>query len=260
MNGLLELGGIMMSASERRLETVSTNVANTSTPGFKKEVTFQQALAARDASDVRTFDALNVSSSLLVSQEQAAASASLPSGARTFTEFSQGSLRLTGKPLDLAISGEGFFQVRSGDHLYYSRGGQFERASDGSVTNAQGLILQAASGGDLVLGNGKVEILEDGVVLQQGLPIARLSLYRTVDGGILQRLGGGLFAAPADGMRETETPFIRSGMLESSNVQMAGEMVEMMKALREAEAGARIVQVYDSLAGQSITTFGQGTR
>lgn len=266
MGGLLEIGGIMMAASERRLETVSSNIANTSTPGFKKEVTFQQTLAARDMHDVQTLDlamtdALDAGALSLDAQGLTAATqVDSASATHSFTAFSQGALRLTGKPLDLAISGAGFFRVRSGDRIYYSRGGQFERAADGGATDAQGLVLQAASGGDLVLGTGKTEILEDGTVLQQGLPVARLALYRAADEKALQRLGGGLFAAPEEAMQDSDVPLVRSGMLEGSNVQMADEMVEMMTALRQAEAGARIIQVYDALAGQSISTFGQGAK
>lgn len=239
-NGLLEVGGVMLAASERRLEVVSTNVANTSTPGFKKEVSFQDALSARD--------------------QAAALSGQSAPDARTFTEFSQGALRMTGKPLDLAVSGYGFFKLRAGDQFFYGRAGAFERSANGSVVDAQGMALQAAGGGDLVIAAGKVEILQDGTVLQDGAPAARIALAQPAHADLLQRAGAGLFLAPEDAMQDVAAPVVRSGMLEASNVGMADEMVEMMTALRQAETGARLVQLYDSLAGQSISTFGQGAK
>lgn len=167
---------------------------------------------------------------------------------------------MTGKALDLAVSGDGFFKLRAGDEVFYGRAGAFERSADGVVVDAQGMALQTIGGGDLVLGQGGVEILQDGTVLQGGAPVARIALDRPLRSDLLQRAGGGLFRAPNDAMEEVASPAIRSGMLEASNVGMADEMVEMMAALRQAETGSRIVQLYDSLAGQSISTFGQGLK
>jgi flagellar basal-body rod protein FlgF len=233
-SGLAELGEVMLSASERRLETVSRNIANISTPGFKTERSFSEALGASAA------------------KASAARSAA--------TDFSQGSLRVTGNALDLALSGAGFFKLRSQAGVYLSRGGQFERASDGTVRTAQGLSLLTATGEDLVVSNGKIEILEDGTVLEGGLPVARLAVVESEEAKILEAMGGGLFSAPGEALRNTSASIVRQGMLEASNVEMAGEMVEMMSALRQAEAGARIVQVFDTLSGQMISTFSQGGR
>lgn len=230
--GLLELGEIILAASERRLETVSRNVANITTPGYKADVAFQDVLL------------------------EATSAASLPHS----TNFTQGGLRATGSPFDLALSGPGFLQVRDDERVYYVRGGQFARTADGRLANPQGMMLQAAGGEDLLLGDGNIEFLGDGTVLEDALPVARLGVFDIEDEESLQALGGTLFQAPDAAMREVETPLVRQGMLESANVDLSQEMVEMMAAMRQAEIGARIVQAYDGLVGQSITTFGRTSR
>jgi flagellar basal-body rod protein FlgG len=174
------------------------------------------------------------------------------------SDLAQGKLISTGNPLDLAVSGDGFLAVRAGDQLLYTRQGQFRLGQDGTVVSAQGHVLQQAGGGDLVLQNAAVKILDDGSVLDQGRPIARVGLYGLVAGVTLDPVSEAHFAA-SGAMEEVAEPSIRQGMIESSNVAMGDEMVTMMAAMRQAESGARLVQVYDELMGRALTTLG-GTR
>lgn len=232
--GLLELGEIMLAASQRRLDIVSRNVANASTPGFKKDVMFEATLDASSRGGVA-----NVA---------------------VTTDFEQGAMRVTGRGLDLAIAGPGFFQVRAGERHYYTRSGAFERDGGGRLVNAQGFALQSADGGDVIVGANATEILSDGVVLEAGLPVARIGVFEADDTAMMRGLGGTMFEAPAGTMRQGLAVNLRQGMLEAANVDMAGEMLDMMAAIRSAEVGARVVQAYDTLIGQSISTFGRGQR
>ncbi len=88
----------------------------------------------------------------------------------------------TGNPLDLAIGGAGFFRVRSGDAILYSRQGQFRRAEDGRVVTLQGHVLQAAGGGDLVIDRADVVIARIGQVVDGGWPVGRIALYAPAEG------------------------------------------------------------------------------
>ncbi len=233
MQGLIESAREILSASERRLETVSNNVSNISTPGFKRQISFEEVMGGRDS-----------------------AGAGIP--LRHRADLSQGQMSRTGNPLDLAISGSGFFRLRSGDEILYSRQGQFKVAADGNVVNRQGHVLQQAGGGDLVLEKAAVEILEDGTVLDGTRPIARIGVYAAADPAALRPLGGSMFAGPEKAMEEAPAAAVRQGMVEASNVVLGDEMVAMMTTVRQAEGGARLVQVYDDLLGRAITTFGQG--
>lgn len=230
--GLIEIGEVMMVTSERHLELVSQNITNASTPGFKKSVTFEEAIGADTSVDAPHI-------------------ASRP-------DLSQGPLRETGRPLDLAVSGGGLFMVRSEDgHTFYTRNGQFSRASDGRIVAEQGYALQGADGGDIVVDGDHPEILNDGTVLENGAPVARIVVVAPSDSTRLEALSGTLFSSQVDNMHEVTSPLLRQGMLESANVDNAAEILQMMATMRQAEAGARVVEAYDSLLGQSISTFGR---
>jgi flagellar basal-body rod protein FlgF len=233
VQGLIESASGILSASERRLENVSNNVSNLSTPGFKRQISFEEVMSGRGAES---------------------AEASL----RHHSDLSQGQMKATGNPLDLAISGPGFFRLRSGDDIFYSRQGQFRVGTDGTVVTPQGHVLQQAAGGDLVLERSGVEILEDGTVLDGTRPVGKIGIYVAGDPAALRALGGSMFAAGEETMEEAPASALRQGMVEASNVVLGDEMVAMMATVRQAEGGARLVQIYDDLLGRAITTFGQG--
>lgn len=233
MSGLIEAATAIMSASERRLETISNNVSNISTPGFKRQISFSDMLSGGSGG-----------------------TAGLQLRARP--DLAQGKMSGTGNPLDLAIGGAGFFQLRAGEEIVYSRQGQFRLAEDGTVVTPQGYRLQQAGGGDLVLDGAAVEILADGTVLEGDQPVARIGLFAPADEAAVQPLGGSIFTIASGAVDEVAQPQVRQGMIEASNVAAADEMVGMMAAMRQAESGARLVQLYDDLIGRAITTFGQG--
>lgn len=241
MPGLMESASAILASSERRVEAVSRNVSNASTAGYKKQVAFAQTLERAGGS----FPARVAETGFL-------------------TDFSQGRLRHTGKPLDLAIHGPAVLQLRAGDDLVYSRGGPFSLGEGGSVIDASGRILQQAGGGDLILDSQDVEILGDGTVLQAGVPIAAIGLYEAGQGSgiaaMLESGSGSAFRANPAVLAEASGSILRQGQLESSNVVMSDEMVAMMAAVRQSEGGARLAQAYDQLIGQAITTFSRSGR
>lgn len=236
MGSIIDIAAGVMSASEKRLEVVSQNVANTGTTGYKKQVSFSDY--------IKEFKLLSMDKAHLSS----------------FTDYTQGKLTETKSPLDMAVAGSGFFKLRSGNDTYFTRQGLFHLGKDGSVLSPQGHILQQASGGDLVLNSSKVEVLKDGTILEEGRPIAQVGLFEPKNSETLKAIGGTLFQIDDTDMLEVKNPNIHQSMLEAANITLSDEMIEMMAAIRQAETGARLIQVYDTLMGQAISTFGQGTR
>lgn len=212
MTELLESAMAILRLSSSRLAQVSENVGNVSTPGYKRGVAYRTMQAALDA-DVP---------------------------AASYQDRAQGRLQATGAPLDLAIDGDGWFELRDGDRSVTSRTGQFHRLADGRLADGRGRIVQDAGGGDVVLDRDDVRILPDGTVLDGQRPVARIAI--------------GSAGGTASGAS------LRQGMVEASNVTLGDEMLAMMTAMREAEGGARLVQVYDELMGRALTTLGQGGR
>ncbi len=233
MGDFIDIAGGILSRSEQRVEIAAQNVANITTPGYKRRISFSE-LVASGAGDAQT-----------------------TSGISSYVDFAPGKAMDTTNPYDLAITGDGFFAVRSGDRVLYTRAGQFQRAADGRVTTASGLPLQVQGGGDLVLKGAAFEVTEDGTVLEEGEPVARLAVVAFTDTAAVTPADGGLFAAPDDLVVEVKRPAVRQGALESSNVSTGDEMVSIMEALRRAESGQRLVGVYDDLMGRALTAFGQ---
>jgi flagellar basal-body rod protein FlgF len=229
MSGLVGVAAAMLSQSEKRVEIAAENVANLSSPGYKKRVGFSEMIASPTG---------------------------ISSQSSSFVDLSAGKLRQTGNPTDLAIVGDGFFVVSDQQETGYTRAGQFTRTADGRLVNAQGLALQAADGGDLVLQDGAFSISADGIVTQAGAPVGRVAIADFADRGPLGE-SGGLFRATAADPVDATGAVVRQGSLEASNVSTGEEMVAMMEALRRAEGAQRLVNVYDELMGRILGSVGQ---
>jgi len=234
MSGLVESATAIMRMAERRLDVVAHNVANISTPGYKRRIGFAQAVAARSATD-------------------------LPEIATRF-DAGQAQLSETGNAFDLAISGDGYFRVRAGDRMLYSRQGQFRRDAEGSLVTPQGYVLQQVGGGDLRIDGVAMRVGQDGIVLDGGRPVARIAVERAGDPAAMTAVGESFFSAPEGAMEEAEGSLVRQGMLEGSNVSLGDEMTQSMVAVRQAESGARLIQLYDELMGRANSAFGGNGR
>jgi flagellar basal-body rod protein FlgF len=232
MEELLKLGALVLSGSERRLEGISRNMANVSTPGYRREVAFEEAILLQ--SDVRTRP--------------------------NQIDLSAGPLRRTEAPLDLAIEGLGFFVLTDGNRTYLSRGGQFSLDSSGTIVNSLGYMLLSDTGSPIQLKTSNPELLADGTILENGVPVARLGLASAKQAALADQGGGSTFQVlPAD-YQQIQEGIVRQGMLEGSNVESAQEMIELMTAMRRAETGSKLVQMYDTLVGQAITVLGRAGR
>lgn len=229
MSGVIDAATAVMRASSRRIDSSAINVANASTPGFKRQ------LRPSDNAGT-TFDAALD---------------------RIRVDLRAGKLTETGRPLDLAINGDGLFQLRAGDKLMYSRQGGFALDPDGRVVTPQGYALQQAGGGDLVLERAGVTVAPDGTVLDGDKPLGRIAVFRGRSADDVSAIDGSMFSIADEAAEAADAPSLRQGVLEASNVSLGDEMVGMMAAMRGAETGARLVQVYDDLMGKAITTFGQ---
>lgn len=219
--GLVDAASAIMGGAQRRLEIAARNISNGTTPGYKTVSGVDDAGTARQA-----FRA----------------------------NMAQGRMQRTGRPLDLAIGGEGLFQVRVGSQLFYTRQGQFSIDGDGAVVTPQGFPLQQAGGGDLMLDRASVEVAADGTVTDDGRPVGRVAVFAGAEGAAPVPVDGSLFSIANP--EEVATPQIRQAVLEASNTELGGQMVAVMLALREADGGARLVQAYDDLLGRAVTTFG----
>jgi len=209
------------------LEILTNNLANARSTAFKGEGTYFQVMERLERPQM---DAL----------EQAINGPSVE--ARGRTNFRQGTPEKTGNPLDLAISGDGFFVVMSERGVRYTRNGAFQLKEDGQLVNAFGhavLSDQKGPGGEprpVVVPPGEIHISPNGQVSVDGIASATLKVVSFGDPHKLLREGSSLFAAP-DGVNEVPPARteILQGYLEGSNVDPLTSVTGMIQLMRSFE-------------------------
>lgn len=229
----------LIAAETRQVETAAQNIANLATPGYKRQISFSDALAQAAA------------------QADNASPLTWPSAPRaTATDFTAGKMIHTGNPLDLALGGGGFLEVATTHGPAYMRGGSFQLDANGRLVTPQGWVLQSAGGGDVLVRSTKWHVEPDGTVLDDGNPVAVIGTASFAQPDRLQRIGNGLYQA--NGMQPTEltAPRVLQGFLESSNVSNGDEMVRLMEAMRRVESGQKLVHAYDDMMGSALQRLG----
>jgi len=237
-----------MDAQQLRIDTIANNLANVGTTGFKKtraefQDLFYETLRAPGA--------------------QASNGETLPTGAQVghgvklagvSRIFSQGDRSNTGRNLDFAIDGDGFFQLEDGSgQTVYTRDGSFQLDRDGNLVSSQGLLMTPNL--QVPIDAIQITILPDGTVsaLLAGetspSDLGQIELARFPNAAGLRSVGGNLLVpSEASGDPETGIPgdlgfgSVAQGFLESSNVNMAEELVRMILAQRAFEVNSRVIQ------------------
>ncbi|MEM9584769.1 MAG: flagellar hook basal-body protein [Pseudomonadota bacterium] len=234
----MEIGAQLLANTQRTLKGTADNVSNLNTPGYKNSLLFNDLISS-----------------------QAMPPNGVSNNSDSLHDMSAGALKQTGNPYDLAITSNGMFQVRAGERTLFTRNGSLDVDAEGRLITEQGYALQRAEGGDIFLQQGQVQILPDGTLLQDGLPIAKVGVFDIGANRLTPYAGGVYFSIQGDERPPAvDQPGIEQGMLEGSNTVLADEMVGMMTAVREAETASRIIQTYDTLLDQAVTTFRRGGR
>ena len=232
-----------MQAQWQRHEILANNLANLSTPGFKRDdLAFLPGGASEQ--DVTTIGANILGPGM--------------GGMRQWTDFSQGPVRDTGRNLDVALNGSGFFVVDTQNGPRYTRAGSFSASADGYLMTSGGLRVQGEQG-PILIGSARVRVTPRGEIYQDE---RRLGALRVVDFpkpyGLLKE-GNGLFApadpnVAAEPAREYE---ITGSALEASNVNPVETMVNMIDIFRNYEAAQRALQAVDEASRQATTDIGR---
>lgn len=226
----------LIASETRQVETTAQNIANLATPGYKRQITFADALGQA---------------------QTGAPPSALPQANRTVaTDFTPGKLVHTGNPFDLALRGGGFFTVATPHGLAYVRSGTFRPDPNGRLVTAQGWALQNAGGGDVVVRSSDWHVESDGTAVDNGNPVAVIGTASFRDPGQLARAGSGLYFANGATPDELIDSRVVQGFLEASNVSNGDEMVRMMEAMRRIESGQKLVHAYDDMMSAALQRMG----
>ncbi|GAA3913474.1 flagellar basal-body rod protein FlgG [Litoribacillus peritrichatus] len=255
MHGALWVSKTGLSAQDTQLTTISNNLANVATVGFKRDravfhdlmYQVQKQPGAQSAQDSQLPSGLQLGTGVRVVGTQ--------------KEHTQGNFQITDQPLDMAVNGRGFFQITLPDgSTGYTRNGQFHKDADGNVVNPIGFQLEP----NVVIPQDttSISIGRDGTVsITQGseteaTEIGNITLVSFVNPAGLQSIGDNLYVQtnasgdPVEGEPGLDgMGSILQGSLENSNVDVVEEMVNMITTQRAYEMNSKVISTADEMLG-----------
>ncbi len=245
-----------LDAQQTQLDVISNNLANVATNGYKRSrVVFEDLL----------YQTIRQPGAQQTQQNQISSGLQTGTGARavaTERVFAQGNLQQTGNSLDLAVQGGGFFQIQQPDGTTaYTRDGSFQLDNQGNVVTASGYPLAdniniPADALTVTVGkDGTVSVLQAGQIAP--VEVGAIQLVTFVNPGGLQSAGENLYLETASsGVATPNQPgtngagVINQGYVETSNVNVAEELVSMIVTQRAYELNSRVIQTSDQMLGR----------
>lgn len=252
-------GAIAQSA---KLDTIANNLANVNTPAFKRDSQLFREYLTSYEKEPGTITVPRVPASIESFYDMQGGDKSYVDLNGTFTDFSQGMMKQTGNPLDVAIEGEGFFEVLTPDGVRLTRAGSFSVDGEGRLVTKQGYPVlrdggagQEAAGREIRVSSPNVQISDNGEVFDAGQSVGRLSILNIGNKDAVQKMGQNLY-----GFRDNQEPELtvmndaklQQGFLEGSNVNVVREMTDMIAATRTFESTQKAIQAYDQMANRLV--------
>ncbi len=253
MNPALYISKTGLAAQDAKMSAISNNLANVNTTGFKRDrVVFDDLFYQNQRAPGAQLDQNNMAPNGI----------QFGSGVKvvgTQKQFTVGSIQVTSQDMDVAITGQGFFQVETADgDIAYTRSGNLRVNADGVLTNSQGLpiiplIEMPENTKQLLIGkDGTVSAMVGGET--EPAEVGQITLANFVNPGGLEAIGGNLYketAASGEAVEgvpgEEAYGQLEQGSLEGSNVQVVEEMVDMITVQRAYEMNAKMVSAADDM-------------
>lgn len=224
-------------ALRSRLDVLANNLANASTPGFKS---------------------MHMVFSEYLSKQPSGPSLSYVRDAGTYRDTSQGPLSSTGNPLDLALQGDGYFEVQTPQGIRYTRNGQLQLDQAGNVVTSQGypVLNDGAAPLNLPPGATAITVNPDGTVSSSQGSAGHIAVVTFADPGQLVLEGAGLYSSQAQPVPATSTT-VAQGMVEGSNVQPVIELTQLMRLSDQFTLNMTMLNDESSREKAAISQLGQ---
>ena len=231
MNSGLYAACAGLVARTEALDTIASNIANSSSSGFRGEGNvFGTVLASAGH---HRLSAMN----------QATNSYGVLSGTRL--DQTQGNITRTGNDLDVAILGSGYFKVQTPTGAAYTRNGAFQTSATGQLTTAAGDVVLGEAG-PINIPAGKLSISPDGTLSVDGALSGRLKVVSFAPGTEITSHGASNYAAPEKAEQAPVGASVQQGALEGSNVSPVEGMVQLISAQRAAESMRHVLTMLDT--------------
>lgn len=249
-----------MAAQQTNMDVIANNIANVSTNGFKRSRAEFEDLMYHTQKEPGTATGLNAYSPNGVQTGLGVRTAAIQK------DFAGGNSQVTKNPLDIQIEGSGFFQVLTPDgQIAYTRDGAFKKDPSGRIVDKNGNLLQPEItvppdvAGLEIGANGEVRVIQG--LNSEPQTIGQIDLVNFVNPAGLKAMGKNIFSqSPASGQPITARPglngtgYLAQGQLESSNVNIVDEMVNMITSQRAYETNSKVIQASDQML-QSINNL-----
>ncbi len=245
-----------MANQQKRLDTITNNLANATTTGYKRE-----GITARSFDEELTYRVKDLSDPYYA-KRIGTMSLGVKIG-ENYTDFSMGSLRETENTYDIALEGNGFFSIlftdKSGvESIKYTRDGEFTTDVDGYLRTKDGdYVLGEAGLIQIPPMTADVAIDESGRIFADGEYIDNLAITDFEDYNYIKKYGENLYDIVDGAVEKEPDALIRQGYLESSNINVVSEMVEMITISRAYESNQKLITTIDTMLDKSANTIGR---
>lgn len=272
-------------AKSREVELIANNLANATTPGFKRDTgTFNEYLTELRRND--TADGVNREINAITDPDaRVTGDKSFVEMDAVYTDFRQGQLTRTGRSLDMGIEGNGFFEVLTPGGLRYTRAGNFSIDPEGRLVTVNGYpVLSKAAQGQAAgasiqtigvppapgqpvptrdprpedriirLQQAPVEITEEGIIRQNGGEVARLQVEEFQEPQWLEKVGHTYYrnVNPRNLKNGDVTSKVHQGFIEGSNVNPVSEMTRLIEATRSYESHLQAIKTYQDIDSKTV--------
>jgi flagellar basal-body rod protein FlgF len=236
VRGFYILGSDMLTQS-RVLNTLGNNLANVNTTGFKKANVTQKAFGEMllDRVDQNRTRVGDTSLMNIVDESD--------------TDYSQGAFDPTGRSLDFAVRGDGFFAVQKGNGVVYTRNGSFNLDDQGYlVLSGQGRVL--GDNGPIRLGTDKITVNAAGDIYTDAGRVGRIALYDVADKKSLTSLGEGIYSSNNAVRMQNQNIMWKN--TEGSNVDVTTEMTQSIASERQLQSCSSALKMYDEVLDKAV--------
>jgi len=221
------------------LDLLANNLANSATNGFKRDQEFYGVYSSADSND----------------PVDGGPGSTLPTIEKQWTDFSQGTLQVTGNPLDIALDGDGFLAVNGPSGVLYSRAGSLKVLSSGALATNSGYTLRSTTGAPIqVAANQPITITSDGTVQQAGQAVGQIAIVNFRSTNSLQKVGSTSFQntdAANPPVAATNT-VVQQGKIEGSNVPVAEAAMRLVGVMRQFEMLQKAIGVSNDMDTKTI--------
>lgn len=228
-------------AAYRSMDVIANNIANVSTPAYKREgVKFEEYIARMKPSE----------------SEKGTQLVSFVVDKGTVRDLNEGRIERTGAPFDLAVNGKGFFVVQTPNGDRYTRDGHFQLDADGNLVTSDGNKVMG-EGGQITFSpdDGDIHIGTDGTITGKQGQLGKVRLVSFDNESAMQKEGASMYTT-AEAPKPAEKGAIQQGMLETSNVEPVVEISHMIEVTRAYQLTANITQSQQDLMRQAVSKLG----